>query len=212
MKPKITIQNTALIVIDIINDCCHEKCESKGTNISFNKIREMIPKLKQFIQKYKRHGGKVVYVNCVPWREEFLAKNIVELYKDPECRYYSSDESGFSEEFFKLKPDKEDLVITKNTYDAFTNPKFDKFLKENKITHLIITGIFGEGCVHATIQGGFSKGYNFIIVKDLIETTDVKIRQELQEKLKKYTWPVMFGQTINHDEVLDVVCAFQDHS
>ncbi len=64
----------------------------------------------------------------------------MELYKDPNCRYYSNDKTGFSEKFYGLK--------------------------------------------------------------DLIETTDVKIRQDLQKLLKKYTWPVMFGKTINSEEFL----------
>ena len=82
-------KNTALIVIDIINSCCHEKCEIKKWKVMFNKIRKMAPKLVNFIHIYKeKFGGKIIYINCVPWKKEFLAKNIVELYKDPKCKYY----------------------------------------------------------------------------------------------------------------------------
>ena len=185
------LKETALLIIDTNNQCCHQKCEIKKWGISFNKIRKMVPKLKKIISKYREAGGQLVFVNCVPWKKEFLAKNIVELYKDPKCRYYSSDKSGFNEKFFQVEPEKGDLVITKNSYDAFTNPKLDRFLKKRKIKYIIVAGVFGDGCVHSTIQGGFSKGYNFIILKDLIETTDVKIRQQLQSLLKEYTWPVL---------------------
>ncbi len=192
------MKNTALLVIDVINDCCHEKCE-KG-NITFKKIRKMVPKLKKFIAEYKKKGGNVIYINCTPWTREHLAENIIELYKDPECRYYS--EPGFPEEFYKVKPDPEDLIITKNTYDAFTNAKLDKFLKRKNIQYVLVAGVFGDGCVMSTIQGGFSKGYNFIILKDLIETTDLKKRQKIQKLLKEYTWPMMFGRTMDSDEFL----------
>lgn len=197
MTPPIQIKNTALLVIDIINSCCHPKCENKKWGISFRQIRKIVPKLIGFIKKYKKVGGKVVYIKCTAWDKQHLAKNIVELYKDPTCRYYSKDKTGFSEQFFKVKPDKNDTVITKNSYDAFTNPALDKILKNKK--YLIITGIFGDGCVNSTIQGGFSKGHNFIILKDLIETTDIKIRQKFQKMLKEYAWPIMFGKTINSD-------------
>lgn len=195
------IKDTALLVIDMINSCADEACEMKRFNISYKKIRDMAPKLKTFIKKFKDDGGKVVYINCTPWNKEHLPKNLVELYKDPLCRYYSNDRTGFREKFFQVTPEKDDTIFTKNNYDAFTNPNLDKFLKTNKIKYLIITGIFGDGCVHSTIQGGFSKGYNFIILKDLIETTDVKIRQDIQRLFKKYTWPVMFGPTINSEEL-----------
>ena len=205
MQSKFKISETALMVVDVVNSCCHQKCEIKKWDISFTKIRKMVPLLKKFISKYRDSGGQVILVNCVPWKKELLAKNIVELYKDPKCKYYSMDKSGFSEKFFGIKPEKNDLIVTKNTYDAFTNPKLNDFLKKHKIKYILIAGVFGDGCVDSTIKGGFSAGYNFIILKDLIETTDVPIRQKLQKLLKEYTWPIMFGKTINSKDVFDFV-------
>lgn len=203
---KIKIQETALLVIDIINSCSHPDCEIKKWDVSFKKIRKMIPKLKNFIKKYKEGGGKIIYVNCTPWDKKHLAKNIIELYdNNPLSRYYSNDKTGFSEQFFEVSPEKDDFIITKNNYDAFTNPKIQSILKTNNINYVIIAGIFGDGCVNSTINGGFSKGYNFIILNDLIETTDVKIRQNIQKLLKQYTWPIMFGKTINSTKFFDYI-------
>lgn len=196
MTKKIEISKTALLVIDVINSCAHPKCEIKKWGITFKKIRRIIPKLKAFIEKYRSLGGQVILVKCVPWTKKFLAKNIVELYKDPKCAYYTTDKTGFSEKFFELIPEKNEVIVSKNSYDAFTNPTLDKFLKKRKIDRVLVSGIFGDGCIHATIQGGFSAGYNFIILKDLIETTDDKTRQKLQKLLKEYTWPTMYGKTI----------------
>lgn len=190
----IKIKSTALLVVDVINSCAHEKCEIKKWNIKFTKIRKMVPKLIEFIDFYKDKGGEVIFVNTVPWTKKYLAKNLIELYKDPNARYYTKDNSGFAEKFYLVKP-KKDKIITKNSYDAFTNHNLKKLLKNKK--YVIITGIFGDGCVHSTIQGSFSAGYNLIILKDLIETTDVKRRQQMQKHLKNYTWPLMFGKTIN---------------
>src|SRR3989338_3256389 len=97
MHPKLKIKETALMVVDVVNSCCHEKCEIKKWGISFTKIRKMVPLLKKFISKYRSAGGQVIFVNCVLWKKEFLAKNLIELYKDPKTKYYSKDESGFSE-------------------------------------------------------------------------------------------------------------------
>ncbi|MBW3011095.1 cysteine hydrolase, partial [Candidatus Woesearchaeota archaeon] len=125
----VTSKNSALLVIDVINSCCHPKCEIKKWNISFNKIRKMVPKLVQFIDKYKKKTkGPVIYINCTKWDKKHLADNINELYKDPKCRYYSKDKSGFREKFYGVKPEKDDLIFTKNHYDAFTNLKFVNYL------------------------------------------------------------------------------------
>lgn len=202
---KMNSKNTALIIIDIVNSCAHEKCERPEWGISFSKIRKMVPKLDEFIKDYRKAvGGAVIFTNNVPWKKENLADNINELYTDTKTAYYSSDSSDFPNEFYAVSPREDDIIITKNHYDAFTNPELDKILKQKGIKYLIVAGIFGDGCVLATILGGFSKGYNFIILEDLIETTDVEIRQDLLGKLKKFTFPIMYGKTIKSKNFLKV--------
>ena len=196
-------KNTALLVIDIINGCCDKNLEEPKWDVHFTKIRKMIPKLVKFIKDFKKTvGSQVIFVNITPWIKEHLPKNIKELYTDPKAFCYSDDNTGFSEEFYLVKPEKDDITLIKNTYDAFANPKLKKLLKKKKIQYLLITGVFTDGCVLATICGGFQAGFNFIILKDLIETTDVKKRQILQKCLKEYTFPTMYGKTITSKEFL----------
>ncbi len=203
---KITKNNSALLVIDVINCCCRQECEIKKQKITYRKIRKMVPKLISFINQYQEKTNQpIIYINCTPWRKEYLNPNLNKLYQDPDCQFYSLDKSGFAENFFQIQPRKKDIIFTKNTYDAFTNPKLDQYLQKNKIKNLIIAGIFGDGCVLATIENGFSKGYNFVILKDLIETTDQKDRQDLQKLLKKFTWPIMFGPTINSNNLFKTI-------
>ncbi len=201
---KINKTNTALLIIDMINSCAAKECEIKKWNIAFSKIRKMAPKLKSFIEKYRKTINKnVIFINTVPWQEEFLPANINELYgNNPDARYYSSDKTGFAEKFFLFKPSKSDLIFTKNTYDSFADGKLNEILRNKKIEYLVITGIFGDGCVMATINGAFSKGYNMVILKDLIETSDVPMRRKIVEGMKKHTWPLMYGLTIESNEFL----------
>lgn len=191
------------LVIDVINSCCAEKCEIKKWGINYSKIRKMIPKLKKFIVDYKKITNKpVIYIKTTPWIKKFIAPNLIELYKDSACEYYSKDKSKYPEMFYLLKPAKEDYILTKNTYDAFTNQKLDKILKINKVKYIIIAGVFADGCVNSTIINGFSKGYNFIILKDLIETTDKKERQKIKTLLIKNTWKQMYGKIERSNDLL----------
>ena len=115
--PKMNKSNTALMVIDVVNGCAHEKCEDPEINVCFSKIRKMVPKLNKFIKTYREKVGSLtIFVNITPWTRKYLPKNIQELYTDPNAEYYSDDNSGFSEEFFQVKPERDDLIITKNTY------------------------------------------------------------------------------------------------
>ena len=159
-------KNTALLVIDPVNSCAHEKCETPEWNIHFSKIRKMLPKLDKFMKKYRKEiGGLVVITTITPWRKEYLLDNLNELYTDPEAEYYSEDRTGFDEEFHIIKPEESDLVVTKNTYDTFTNEGLVKELKKRGIKYIVMTGIFSDGCVLASVVSGFAKGFNFVILQ-----------------------------------------------
>jgi len=200
---KMTKDNTALLVIDPVNSCASEKCETPEYGIHFSKVRQMLPRLNEFINQYRaKVGGPVFIANLNPWNKEHLPENLQELYTDPAACYYSDDKTGFDEQFFAVKPKETDIIITKNTYDAFSNPKLEKELKSRGIKYLATAGVFTDGCVLATIASGFSRGFNFIILKDLVETSDLPTRQELQKLLLEYTFPIMYGKTISSQDFL----------
>jgi nicotinamidase-related amidase len=131
-----------------------------------------------------------------------LPDNISELYRNSEkARYWSRDTAGHAEQFYAIPTDGAS-IFAKNSYDAFTNEEFVKALRAMQVRYVIVTGVFGDGCVLATICGGFSRGYHFIIAQDLIETTDDKDRQAIQRHLKQTTWPLMYGTVIESREIL----------
>lgn len=196
--------NTALLVIDPVNSCAHEKCETPEMDIHFSKIREMLPRLDDFLKKYREEvGGLVVITKITPWNKDNLADNLNELYTDPKAEYYSEDTTGFDEQFHTIKLEKSDLIITKNTYDTFTNKDLVEEFRKKRIKYIVVTGVFSDGCVLASIISGFSKGYNFVILKDLIETVDNETRQEIQRLLIEVTFPNLYGKTINSEEFLE---------
>jgi len=195
-------KNTALLIIDIVNGTCSQECETPEWGITFNEIREMVPRLAEFIKKYRADINQNIYfINLTPWTKQFLPKNIQKLYEDPNVEYYG--EGGFEEEFYTLRPQNADTIITKNTYDAFTNPQLEQSLKERKIDTLIIAGVFTDGCVLSTIISGFSKGYNFFILQDMVETTDLPVRQRLQKDLLEYTLPTQYGKVMTGEQFLN---------
>ena len=158
--------NTALLVIDMVNFCVHEKYENKEYNITYNKIRKMNKRLKTFIDNFReKRKGKIIFVNLVPWQKKYLPDNIKNLYKDPEVCFYAKGGKDFGCKFYDMEVRKDDYIITKDTYDAFSNPDLGKIAKKNKIKYFVVTGVVAEGCVLATVANGFSRGYNFVILR-----------------------------------------------
>ncbi|MBI5613407.1 isochorismatase family protein [Candidatus Gottesmanbacteria bacterium] len=184
--------NTGLLVIDVINSCADESCEIKKWNITFSKIRTMVPKLKAFIITYRETINTNIFLtNTVPWQKEFVKDNINELYEDERVIYYTEDRTGFAEKFYALSPTATDTVVTKNTNDVFSNKEFVSELSARGIKYLITTGIFSDGCVLSSVMSGFSLGFNFVVLRDLVETTDSENRQKIQKLLLHFTFPCL---------------------
>ena len=197
-----TLNNSALLVVDVINSCAAEEYEDQERDIRYGRIRRMVPSLASFMTAYRQLGGTVMLVTSVPWQERYLPDNINELYRqDAMARYWSQDTSGRGEEFYGI-PTEGALTFAKPSYDAFTCPDLVGALEERGIRYLIVTGLFSDGCVLATICSGFSRGYHFIMAKDLIETTDDEDRQAMQKHLKERLWPLMYGPTLESRAIL----------
>jgi nicotinamidase-related amidase len=200
--PNLTPRNSALLVIDVINSCAHREYEDPERNIHYSKIRQMVPALSAFLSSYKQLGGRVILTTTVPWQEPYLPENINALYRDnAEARYWSQDTTGRAESFYEIPTDGA-TVIVKNSYDVFTNRDLVNMLEELRIRYILVAGVFGDGCVMASICGGFSQGYHMVIVNDLIETTDDGDRQAFQRYLKQRMWPLMYGTIVKPQEVL----------
>ena len=90
----------ALLIVDVVNSCCHEKCEDPELGVTFNKIRKMVnERLLNFINSYREKVNKnVVIMGLKPWTRDYLPKNIIRLYdENPDATYFG--EEGFEEDF-----------------------------------------------------------------------------------------------------------------
>lgn len=73
--------------------------------------------------------------------------------------------------------------FAKNRPDAFSNGEFDRFLREKKISKLIISGVFADQCVLATIKGAINRQYEVYALADAI---GAKTDKHLARALRKY--------------------------
>ena len=194
-----------LIVVDPINVCCSEMFERPEIDITYSKIRQMIPRLIEFADEYRRLGGQIVWIRATPWTEEFLPKNINRLYhENRQATFYTRKNIKESVQFYGgVKVHQSDKIFTKNTYSAFADPHFRQYIEEQGADTVLISGVFAEACVNATIVDGFTQGLFMIILSDLAETMDDKQQQAHKEHLLTHQWPLMYGHLMTSNEFLN---------
>jgi len=68
--------------------------------------------------------------------------------------------------------------FSKNKADAFSNPDLATYLSQQKINELIVTGVFVEGCVSATVNGALARNFKVIVVDDAVGEPRIKARRQ----------------------------------
>jgi ureidoacrylate peracid hydrolase len=70
----------------------------------------------------------------------------------------------------ELKPDKDDVVIEKLRYSAFSGTNLDMLLKNYDIKYLIFSGVATNICVETSIRDAYHLEYFPILVTDAAAT------------------------------------------
>jgi len=70
-------------------------------------------------------------------------------------------------------------TFTKNRSDAFANPQLDAYLREQKVDHLLVTGLDAAYCVNASTRGALNRGYTVTLYTDGLATETGKPLEEL---------------------------------
>jgi len=121
----------------------------------------VIKAINRSISKVRANLGIVVFIQHCHSNYEPLMKG--------------NTEWGLHPDLSKLH---KDLVIEKETSDAFYETQLDKLLKENDIEHLFVTGLQTEFCVDTTCRAALSRGYSITLVSDGHTTGDSHLPAE----------------------------------
>jgi len=68
----------------------------------------------------------------------------------------------------ELAPVEGEIVIDKPGKGAFYATELGTILKESGITHLIVTGVTTEVCVHTTVREANDRGYDALVLSDCV--------------------------------------------
>lgn len=66
----------------------------------------------------------------------------------------------------ELAPQRNDLVIMKNRYDAFRSTSLDEELRLRGVTELLVAGVLTNVCVETTARAGYDRDYHVIMIED----------------------------------------------
>lgn len=190
-------QYSAILVIDMQNDFCHEQGEFGKSGQSLSAIHDMAGRLGKFVDFAREHGVAIVHVRSY-LDEKFLTAPAIARNKQLGRDKGICLEGSWGAEFFEILPAKVDTIVTKHTYSAFIDTDLKETLWEKGIQSLFVTGVLTNVCCESTLRHGFMLGFYTFLVEDCCASVDERAHLAAVENVQKY-----FGWVFKSRDILN---------
>jgi len=146
---------TAILVIDLQEDYTGPQAKQP-----YRDADKILAATNELLGKAQAEGNLVVFIENIEtgWFVHFLTGGI------------NAPGAPGTEMDRRLMRVPGSVTFTKQAPDAFSNPDFDSFLRENQVGHVVITGLDAAVCVNATSQGALNRGYKVTMETSAIAT------------------------------------------
>lgn len=167
MREHLNPQDTALIIVDVQNDFCHEEgaCAKMGRDVAA--AQAIVPRIEALIEEARAQDIPVVFIRMT--QEEHTISEAWAKRPRPNgstdplavCR-----KGSWGAEFYELSPAPGDIIVEKHRYSAFISTQLDMILGNLNRKSIVITGVATNVCVESTARDGFMLDYHVTVVKD----------------------------------------------
>jgi ureidoacrylate peracid hydrolase len=203
LKDKVDPGHSALLLVDVQNDFAAENgaMHREGRDVSL--CQAMIPRLETMLEAARTAGAHIVWIRNVyntgpnwylseVWLEQARRRRNGAYVDYPVC-----EPGEWNGDFYKIRPNKNELIVTKHRYGAFEGTDLDLALRSQGIRTVIMTGIATNVCVETTARQAFMKDYYVVCLSDCTATFS-----QAQHDAALFNIEQFFGQVTNSEEVM----------
>ena len=168
MSEYLDIDRTALVVIDMQNDFCHEDgiFARRGSDVS--PMPDVAAANKSLIAHFHRAGRPVFFTRMEhgPWSNTPTWKRRLDAIEEAAGGTGVCDEGTWGVEFYGVAPTDEDRVMVKHRYSAFLGTPLDTYLRAAGCDGVYLSGVVTNVCVESTARDAFMRDLRTVVVED----------------------------------------------
>ena len=133
--------NTALLVVDVQNDFCHNQgAFSKYKSVMLEHVEQAVSSLSALIEKCREFNLPIIFIRTIhsDWTNSpsWLKRMGGEGEKMGIC-----PPNSWGSNFYNVGPKEGDCIVTKHRYSAFIGTDLDLILKSQGIEFILVTGV-----------------------------------------------------------------------
>jgi ureidoacrylate peracid hydrolase len=195
LAEQVSPEEAALLVIDIQNDYCHRQGVLGKQGRDLRTTEEMSVRLEAFIKTCRRVKFPVIFVRTIhyPWTDSpsWLRRLAVEG-RESVCR----PETWGADFYGGIRPEGNEIVITKHRFSAFIGTNLDLILRSQGIRSLLISGAATHLCVESTLRDAYMMNYYIVMLEDLVADSDQELHRATLKNVARH-----FGTVTQSAEV-----------
>lgn len=196
VDPKVT----ALIVIDVQNDFCHDEGHYARYGKDLASIQAIIPGVVRFVSRAQALGVRTFFVRqtTLPNGRSDSPAWLRFKCRDGKSPDYTLRGSWGWQLVDGLTVGPNDWEIEKFRPDVFVGTPIDGLLRANGIESVVMLGTITEGCVESSVRGASYHDYYVVIARDLVASPN-RVQHEGAMRLFEARYPLATA-----DEILAV--------
>lgn len=205
----------ALLIIDMQRDFLEPKGFGEALGNDVSRLQAIVPVVKQLLETFRAEQlpifhtieGHLPDLSDCPASKQKRGQSQLRIGDiGPMGRILVLGEAG-NNIIPELEPLASEIVITKPGKGAFYHTNLESLLREQGITHLIITGVTTEVCVQTTMREANDRGFECLLVEDATESYFPEFKQSTLEMVRAQGG--IIGWTALSKEVLQALEEFQ---
>jgi ureidoacrylate peracid hydrolase len=179
LAEKVSAKNAALITIDVQNDFCSPEAppaKNFGRDVTMHVA--MIDALLTLVHFARQQGLPIVHVRTEEpaWAVSDATRELRLRHKQrraegvPNMDYQLCQPGSFGAEFYRLNPEKDDIVVVKHRYSAFFSTNLEVILGSLNRQSLIFCGGGTNMCLESSVRDAFMRDFYCVVVRDCAPT------------------------------------------
>jgi len=172
------VPSTALVVIDMQRDFIERGGFGEALGNDVRRLAAIVPTVAALIDWCRARGIRVLHTreghrpdlaDCPPAKLRRGAPALRIGAAGPMGRILVDGEPG-NDIVPACAPRRGELVIVKPGKGAFWSTPLDAWLRDHRVTHLLVAGVTTEVCVQTTLREANDRGYECLLVEDATES------------------------------------------